>query len=463
MSDLFSAMRAAGSALEAVQNALDISQNNVSNAQTPGYVRQSAVMKAMPLELNGGLSGGVLSAGPESSRSQFAEAAVRAQQSLHGNSSQLSSSLDPIEQVFSVSANSGISSAFNTLFQAFSAWASNPSDPNGQTTVLNAATGVAAQFQQSATQLSNIRTSTEADVQSTLDNINSLTSTIRDYNVAHSQSTTPDPALDTSLNSALEQLSQLADIQVVTATNGNVTVLMGGQTPLVIGDTQNKLSLQAASGGVNPGGTPNISIVDSSGKDVTGDVSGGSLEALLSVRNQVLPGLIGGANDSGQLNLLANGMATAVNNILTAAGGKPLFSTQGSIVNAAASFSVTGGFAPGDLVAADPGPPATSNGTALKLTNLATDPTQGVQGMTFGGYYGSIASAIGYQLSQAQTSSTVQAQSLSQAQSLRQQLSGVSLDTEAMTIMQLQRSYQAASQVISVISNLTDSLIGMVQ
>ena len=53
-------------------------------------------------------------------------------------------------------------------------------------------------------------------------------------------------------------------------------------------------------------------------------------------------------------------------------------------------------------------------------------------------------------------------QSVTQAQALRTQVSGVSLNEEAINVMELQRGYQAISKMITVIDGLTDTLINMV-
>ena len=126
-------------------------------------------------------------------------------------------------------------------------------------------------------------------------------------------------------------------------------------------------------------------------------------------------------------------------------------------------LAVSSGFAPQDLIAADPGPPAVSNGIALQLSALAGNPEAALQGMTFGQFYGSAASRIGDLLGQAQTASTAQTQTVAQARALRQQLSGVSLDEEATRLMTLQRSYQAASRMVTVIDSLTQDVINMIQ
>src|SRR5436309_2364361 len=119
MSNLFAALNAASSALRAFQSALDVTQNNVSNSQTPGYVKQAPSLDALSFDIRKGLSGGVESQSPQSSRDEYAESAVRRQVSLLGGSSQLATSLDPIELVFSVTRTGGVSNALDALFQSF--------------------------------------------------------------------------------------------------------------------------------------------------------------------------------------------------------------------------------------------------------------------------------------------------------------------------------------------------------
>jgi flagellar hook-associated protein 1 FlgK len=46
---------------------------------------------------------------------------------------------------------------------------------------------------------------------------------------------------------------------------------------------------------------------------------------------------------------------------------------------------------------------------------------------------------------------------------LRNQVSGVSLDEEAVNVLQFQRAYQAAAQVLTVLNSLADSVLNLVQ
>ena len=151
--------------------------------------------------------------------------------------------------------------------------------------------------------------------------INTLASQIQQDNVQIQQDSTPDAGLQANLQATLQNLSQLADTTVTFAPNGTATVLLGGQTPLVIGTTQ--YSIQASFADPTPGPNPNAiadaHILNSDGQDITSQISQGSLAGLLTVRNTVLPSLQGDGTQQGALNQLAQSVADSVNQILTAA------------------------------------------------------------------------------------------------------------------------------------------------
>jgi flagellar hook-associated protein FlgK len=63
VSNLLASLRSTANALSVFERQLITSQNNVSNASTPGYARQSLTLQAKPFDPNGGIPGGV-KAGP---------------------------------------------------------------------------------------------------------------------------------------------------------------------------------------------------------------------------------------------------------------------------------------------------------------------------------------------------------------------------------------------------------------
>jgi flagellar hook-associated protein 1 len=470
MGNLFSALGSAGDALKAFQSALDVTQNNVTNASTPGYAKQVPGLDSLSFQPEQGLLGGVKE-NTQDTRNEFAETAVRQQTSLLGQFQQLQTSLAPLQNVFDVSATSPIPTALNQLFQSFSNWSANPGNATAQSAVLSAASQVSAAFQQAAKQLDSIRTSTDNDINSTVTQINQDAALIQSYNATIARGLTPDAGVDAQLHNALESLSNLADVQVLRGNGNTVTVLLGGQTPLVIGEQVNALQVQPenTTGALNPNGAPNTKILDSSGNDVTSQITSGSLAGLLSVRNDLLPSLGGGAHQNGDLNTLAKGLADTINNLQAQGSttstppyqaGAPLFTYDAtSSTDSAATLAVNPTITASQLAAVDTGPPVVSNGNALKLAAL--DSTSQINGQNFTQYFGSLVSRVGNAASTADTQATAQQSLVAQAKNLRQQLSGVSLDEEAIRLVQLQRSYQAASRIVSVVDQLAQTLLNI--
>ena len=68
MGGLFAALNNGSEALRALQRSLEIAQNNVSNASTPGYAKQVPTLESLPFQLSGGLLGGVSAGNPQSTR-----------------------------------------------------------------------------------------------------------------------------------------------------------------------------------------------------------------------------------------------------------------------------------------------------------------------------------------------------------------------------------------------------------
>ena len=60
---------------------------------------------------------------------------------------------------------------------------------------------------------------------------------------------------------------------------------------------------------------------------------------------------------------------------------------------------------------------------------------------------------MGTQLNTAQSNQTLTAQTLAQAQSMRQSVSGVSLDAEAINVLQFQAGYQAVAKMVSTLAH----------
>jgi len=252
---------------------------------------------------------------------------------------------------------------------------------------------------------------------------------------------------------------------------------LGGQTPLVVGLHQYDLSSQLIAPALPPGSPPAppaASILDSAGRDVTAQLTGGHLGALLDTHNRVLASFLGDGAQPGSLNRLAQTFADRVNQILSAgtvsdgpppqAGGALFSYDTSNATRAAISLAVDPGMTPDQLAAVDPGPPYVSNGTALKLGALGSsvDPADQIGGLGYNEFFGSLAASVGRELASAQDQQDIQTQLVAQARDFRQQISGVSLDQEAVELIQFQRAYQANAKFITVLDQLTQTAINLI-
>jgi flagellar hook-associated protein 1 FlgK len=476
MSGLLSSLASAGGALEAYSRVLEVTQNNVANANTPGYAKQTQTLEALPFDPASGLVGGVTAGEVVSARDQYSEQAVRSATTALGTANQNVQTLTALQSAFDVTGNSGLPYALNNLFQSFSAWAQSPTGTVERQSVLEQASAVASAFQQTAGQLAQVRQDTETQLQQTVDTVNQLTGQLAGLNQQVADGGQNDAGLDAQVNSTLEQLSQYVDVTVSRQSDGSMTVLLDGQTPLLLGGSQYKLTYQLATPEDpppnNPGGPPSASIL-SGNTDVTSQITAGTLGALLDLRNRVIPSYLGDAYQAGDLNTMAKQFADCVNQALTSGNiddgsppqaGVALFSYDTSNdTDVAQSMAVDPTVTADQLAAIDPGPPEVDNGIALRLSSLA-DPQSSdgeIQNMSYSEFYGQMAARAGDALNTATASQQAQQSAVAQAQSLRQQTSGVSLDEEAMTLVQFQQAYEANSRLVTILDQLTEDTIAM--
>lgn len=473
MGSLFANLNSSANALAAFERSLEVAQNNVSNASTSGYAKQLPTLNALPFELQSGLLGGVQAGAPQSTRDEFLEQGVRYQSGLLGNFRAQAQSLSGIEPIFDVTGQSGILASLNSLFQSFSNWSTNPDSAAARQDVLAKAQDLGASFQQTMSVLSNVTDSIDNKIGSTIDQINALAAQVADYNVHRALGGGTDAGLDAHLHDTLETLSSSAGVTARFESDGSVTLLLGGQTPLVIGPRQYLLKASNFDTGVpvNPSARPTAHILDADGQDVTSHVSSGTLAGLLVVRNTVLPGLQGDSQQAGAINLIAQKVADRVNQLLgsglTPGGqaGVALFSYDGSsAVKTARTLTINPNITTDTLAALAPGPPQVANGIVLALAGLGQSKagTDTINGQSIQDFLNGQTQILGQQSATAAANQNVAQQAVTQARALRTQVSGVSLDEEAVRVMELQRGYQSMSKMISVINGLADTLMNMI-
>jgi len=452
MATLTTALYNSAQALRVIGQSLAVTQNNVTNAQTPGWARQVQTVEARPLDIAEGLPGGTYAGPLVSTRDTWAEASVRQQQSALSFSQQTVSDLNYLQPLFDLTGASGVSGAINNLFKSFSQLSINPNDTVSRQNVLTQAQATAQAFQQAATGIMNQATTVENETRGTVDDINRLGGIIAQINsqTRVNADGSVDAGVDAQMYSTLEELSQDVSFTTIRGADGKVSVYLGGQTPLVLGDTaygiQGDFSL------------PQAQITGHDGKDITGQLTGGRIGSQINTTNNLLPSYLSGVNSLAQT--LADQVNTTLAGGLDQNGQAPtedLFDYSAAS-GAAYTLSVNP-LTPDQIAAASPDAPG-GNGNALALSALAN--AKLVNGYTFSSAFGNLGGQVGQDISNAQSQQQAQENLLTQAQNLRAQVSGVNLDEEAATLINEQQAYQATAKMFDILNTLDDAVLGMI-
>lgn len=454
MGNLFVSLRNAAGAMKVFERAAGVVQSNVANASTPGYAKQLQVLTAMPMDLDRGLPGGVASGGTLNLRDAYAEATVRQRLSASGEADERRAQLEQLEPLFDIGGDTGLGGAINRFFQSFAALTVAPNDLAARQTVIDRADSLARSFQamarglaqaaQSATQALEQRA---AQLNRTLEEIAGINSIFRqDYRAQD------DPGLQSQLHNLLEDLSELADVSVLRREDGTVSIYLGGQTMLTSSDRFYPLSVDVSD-------PARVELLDADGNAVTGQLNAGRLKALVEIRNDVLPG------ELAQIDRLAQALADQVNALLLTgvdSAGNPatqgLFAYNASL-GVARTLSRTSMTA-AELPAADPLAPG-GNAVAVQVAELAQ--ARLIDGYSLVQFYAVRASAAGRLVAEGREAAGVAGLLVQQARQFREEIQRVNLDEEAVVLMQVQRAYEAAAQMIRVIDEMTQTVLGLIR
>jgi flagellar hook-associated protein 1 len=120
----FSSINVASQALQAFQQALDVTGNNISNANTPGYARETITYAENPQNLVLSVSGesyvgtGTNVAGINAMRNMFLQAQSYASASNMGKTGSELTGSQQVQSLFTDATGSGISNDLTTFYNS---------------------------------------------------------------------------------------------------------------------------------------------------------------------------------------------------------------------------------------------------------------------------------------------------------------------------------------------------------
>jgi flagellar hook-associated protein 1 len=277
------------SALQAFQQAISVTSNNVANASTPGYDEESIELGEAPPQASGGvpIGAGVIVNGVTRAYSQAATNQLNTSQSSLGQLNALQNYTNQIDNLFGTTA-AGLTSALQGYYNGWSSVANNPTSSAARQALLGDANSLASNITTTASQLNALGADVNTRVAADVQQINSLSSSIAKLNtqIAASQGTSqaPNQLLD-QRDQLVSSLSQLVGVSTTTAGNGTINVFMGSGQPLVVGSTTNALTTVANQYNASQ---LEVSSADSDGNPISSQITSGDLGGLLAARTQAI-------------------------------------------------------------------------------------------------------------------------------------------------------------------------------
>ncbi len=284
------------SGLNASQVALSVVGQNISNANTPGYNRQTFDQAArVPQDQGFGFIGkGVDVTQVMRSYDKYLDGQVlNAQANSNFNSSQLGL-LNQIDSMVG-DATISLTPAIQDFFSALQAVAKAPSDGSipSRTNVVSMAQALVGKFRTLDNRLQEIHDGINTNINSTVTSINTLAQKIAGLNnqisalAGNNQQKQPNDLMDQRDN-AMQELNKLVSAKSLLQPDGTYSVFIGSGQTLVLGN--NAMSLATQPNATNPRDlqvvypNPNGTVTVMSNSLI----NGGNLAGLLNVRDNTL-------------------------------------------------------------------------------------------------------------------------------------------------------------------------------
>ena len=430
MSSLFGTMSVALQSLLTQQGALEVTANNIANANTPGYSREVPILEESPPILSGNtmVGTGVTLKSVQSVRDNILDLRIDQETSQQSSLNSYVDSMNQVQALFNETQGTGLQTDLSSFFNSFQSLATDPTSSSLRQSVIIAGQNLANAFSQTSNNLATIQQGLDQSVVQNVQQVNQLTGQVADLNQqiqTVSNSGDNPGSLEDQRDEDLTNLSNLIDTAVIYSNNGTVTVTTTNGALLVSGNQSDALTTQINSAtGMND--------VYAQGADITATIAGGQLHGLISARDDSIP------STQSSLDNLAASLISAVNNQqndgydLNGGPGTDFFTAftptpTGSNAGAAATMTVA--LTNPDEVAASSDGTQGDNSNATALANLQNGLI--ASGQTAGDYYSNLIDQVGNDVSNATSEQEAVGLVLQQLTNQQKSISGVSLDEEA--------------------------------
>ena len=445
----FFGINLASRSLQAQQQALEVTGQNITNVDVPGYSRQVAIIRSVsgpgaaaldeagnPVATGGGIDVALV----QRTHAAWLDQQTAQLQAQGGQTNIDSQTAQSLEGLLAEPTDAGLSATMDRFMTAFGNLATHAGDAASQDQVLQAGQALTSRFSQLDQGLETQQQGVIAQAHDSVAAINDLAKQVaalsHDIGQAQAAGAAPNELLD-QRDQLLAQIVRRTGATVSGQQSGAVVVSLGGIT-LVQGEHANSLDLA-------PGTSLSV-VLHGSGQPVT--VAGGELHAEQNWANTILP------DYQTRLNSVRDGFAAAVNSLhqsghdASGAPGQPFFlaSASGDLSVNPALLSDRQKVVSGDGTSG-------SGSVALSISNLATAAGSVVP------QYRQLVADIGTKTADSSQAAAQSQTGLQQLQAAQASESGVNLDEELAHMVSQQQAYSASAKLLSTFDQMLTTLI----
>jgi flagellar hook-associated protein 1 len=486
MATFGSLLSIARNAISAHQIAIQTVSHNIANAETAGYSRQRAELTTnRPQQFDFGSVGtGVGVNEIVRLRDQLLDATYRRGAGNAEAYSMRTDLLGEIEQVMGEPSNTGLANTLDQFWNAWSDLSNNPGNAAAQSVVRQRGAQVAYTLNTYAVQIDDQANRTRGRLSGSVDEVNLLTRQIAELN---GQITTSEvsgqqaPDLRDARDLIADKLSKIAGVRVEQQSDGTMGIYIGS---MMLVDANNARPLEVRAGttlslGLKGDPDPLVGVTGTLGAML--DVVNVDIPAVRQRLDEFARALVNGTNEYHASGWTAAGDALGNSNWVPANGptGSRVnffdagFTGAGTIRLSAEVLADATVIASGDVQNA-PG----NNTIGLALAALRDDTGMAAlqtrmganfatqigfaTGMSYGDHYAETVTDLGVEVANASGQFNVFNVLTQQADNRRSSVSGVSLDEELTLLMRHQQAYVAATRLVSVADEMSQSILAMI-
>ncbi len=443
------------SGVSAARAGLQLTSQNINNANTQGYHRRTIDQSSRPGPPVFG--GGVSVDGVVRVQDRLLGAQVETSAGRQGHAAARHDLLAQLEGIIGDLGENGVGGAISRLFASFSQLASTPGDGAARDEVLAAADQVSSVFNQAATRLDELAAGVDNSIEAGVTQASEMLAEVAELNgrILHIEASGGNAAeLRDRQDTLLGALAETLGAESFQDADGQTTVLLGGMT-LVQDDHAVKLETAP-----DANGHLQVELVSGTQRfDLTARV-GGAVGGQIAVRDQSI------VEARQRLDQLAFDLGSAINGAhaagfgLDGSTGLDLLVLPATAPGAAGQIAVNATLTTDQIAASATAAGVPGDGAnALAISALA-DATLAAGGTrTAAQEAGAIIGWVGGEVDGAVAEEAAASDELAHLEILAESREGVSLDEEMVRLIEYQRSYQAATRVIQVFDQLLDQLM----